>query len=231
MARTMKNFDLYELWLVQPRCSPFDAEARRTAVHATDILDRAVVTASLAEALAGCERVAGTTARSRTVSDPFLSPAQGARWLVAGAPRAACVFGPEDRGLSNEELAFCQRFVRIPTSAAYPSLNLAQAVTICAYEWFGCGQTTHQAVRPPEAMPDVDELEGFYAHLRRTLLAIGYLQAQTAERKLEKFRRLFNRSGLSAQEVALLRGVLRQVDWANRRLPTAQPAAYEPEED
>ncbi len=212
----MKNFALTDLYLVNPQCSPGDEEARRMAVHAVDVLDRATVSADLPSALAGCERVVGTTARPRTVSDPFLTPADGARWLLQSNAPVAYLFGPEDRGLSNEELSFCQRYVQIPTSDAYPSLNLAQAVGICAYELFTARESSGLVAVESEPAPTTEALEGFYAHLQSTLLAIGYLQEQTVERKLEKFRRLFNRAGLTAQEVALLRGVLRQVNWANK---------------
>ncbi|BAC90081.1 RNA methyltransferase [Gloeobacter violaceus] len=221
IARVIKNFDLSELWLVAPECSPKDEEARHMAVHAADVLDQARIVASLSQALADCTRVAGTTARTRTVSDPPLLPAEGARWLRADKGTAAYVFGPEDRGLSNEELAHCQRTVQIPTGAAYPSLNLAQAVGICAYALFTDSKPP-SPVFQNEPMPEAEVLEGFYGHLERTLLAIGYLQEHTAERKLEKFRRLFNRAGLTAQEVALLRGVLRQIDWASTQNPARQ---------
>ncbi|UFP96968.1 RNA methyltransferase [Gloeobacter morelensis MG652769] len=223
IARVMKNFDLSELWLVAPECSPEDEEARHMAVHAADVLEGARIVPTLSQAVADCTRVVGTTARIRTVGDPPLSPAEGARWLGAGEGTAAYVFGPEDRGLSNEELAYCQRTVQIPTGAAYSSLNLAQAVGICAYALF-LDSEPPPPVTYSEPMPETEALEGFYAHLERALLEIGYLQPHTAQRKLEKFRRLFNRANLTAQEVALLRGVLRQIGWAStqnrdRQLP------------
>lgn len=216
VARVMKNFGLDQLWLVAPRCSPDDEDARRMAVHAGDVLDTAVSTPDLRSALADCGRILGTTVRERTVSDPALDGSTGARWLLDRIPvnPSAYVFGPEDRGLSNEELALCHRHLRIPTSSLYPSLNLAQAVAICAYELFCSAPTQNPATAD---RPTSLQLEGFYEHLERTLLEIGYLQEHTATRKLEKFRRLFNRAELSSEEIALLRGILRQATWASRQ--------------
>lgn len=215
VARVMKNFALSRLYLVAPRCSPEDEQAQRMAVHAVDILEQAVIVEDLRTALSGCERVLGTTGRPRSVSDPFLVPPSGAEWLLTSTSdsEVACVFGPEDRGLSNQELAMCHRFVQIPTADAYTSLNLAQAVAVCAYELFMYGGSAPAPVQPVQ--PTSDELEGFYEHLEKTLLHIGYLQDHTAARKLEKFRRLLNRAQPSAEEVALLRGILRQVNWAS----------------
>jgi tRNA/rRNA methyltransferase len=135
---------------------------------------------------------------------------------------AALIFGPEDRGLSNDQLKYAQRLIRIRSSDAYPSLNLAQAVAICCYELYKLSLTapnpspikaeTYRAVPAPTAQ--IELLEGYYQHLEALLLKIGYLYPHTAESRMEKFRRLFNRTGLSASEVAMLRGILSQVEWA-----------------
>jgi tRNA/rRNA methyltransferase len=215
IARGMKNFGLSQLWLVAPRCSVEDPDAQRMAVHAQDILASATICGDLAIALADCERIAGTTARERKVSTSFQGADAVAPWLLGTTAEVAYVFGPEDRGLNNAELSLCQRHVQIPTHAAYSSLNLAQAVTLCAYELFTCHAepTTVSASQPVSA-----ELEGFYTHLEQTLLTIGYLQPHTAASKLQKFRRLFNRAELTTEEIALLRGVLRQLAWSNSQM-------------
>jgi tRNA/rRNA methyltransferase len=211
IARGMKNFGLSQLWLVAPHCSIEDPDAQRMAVHAKDILESARVCSDLAVALADCERVAGTTARERKVSIPFQGADAVAPWLLGTTAEVAYVFGPEDRGLNNAELSLCQRHVQIPTNPAYSSLNLAQAVTLCAYELFTCQSAP---TTTPVSQPASAELEGFYTHLEQTLLTIGYLQPHTAASKLQKFRRLFNRAELTTEEITLLRGVLRQLAWA-----------------
>jgi tRNA/rRNA methyltransferase len=218
VARTMKNFDLSELVLVAPQCDPFDTQALDMSVHAEDLLRRCVLFDSLPEALQDCVAVVGTTARTRTVPAPLESPETGLAWL--GKQRqigpVALVFGPEDRGLSNEELALCQRFIYIPTSPNYPSMNLAQAVAVCVYVLSQQQQELTLSVTPqPQAL--AGETEGFYQHLQESLLEVGYLQPHTAKRKMEKFRRLFNRAVLTSEEVALLRGVLRQMIWKGQK--------------
>ena len=131
------------------------------------------------------------------------------------------MFGTEDRGLNNEELKYAQRFVSIPANPDYPSLNLAQAVAVCSYELYQAAQD------PLESETDsyfegasFELLEGYYQHLEEVLLKIGYLYPHTAKARLEKFRRLYNKANLTPEEVALLRGILRQVNWAAQFIPS-----------
>jgi tRNA/rRNA methyltransferase len=228
VARTMKNFDLSELLLVAPQCDPFDPQALDMSVHAEDLLRRCSIVNSLPEALQDCVAVVGTTARTRTVPAPFESPETGLSWLEKQhhVGPVALVFGPEDRGLSNEELALCQRFIYIPTSPNYPSMNLAQAVAVCAYVL--SQQPQQELTLGVTLQAPAGETEGFYQHLQDTLLEVGYLQPHTAKRKMEKFRRLFNRAELTSEEVALLRGVLRQMMWnAHKESPKQNPPGRE----
>lgn len=249
IARVMKNMGLSRLTLVNPQCDPHGDEARRMAVHAFDILEQARIVHTIPEAIAAVTRTIATTARSRSVEAPLLPPEVGLPWLL-DTP-SALLFGPEDRGLSNDELAYAQRFVGIPSTEAYPSLNLAQAVAVCARDLVRAAQTGTQITdtsaidyarlvmanrgasfgnsdnsdhsdhlgefrEAAENDASIGQLEGYYAHLERVLLEIGYLQEHTVAARMEKFRRLFNRSQLSSQEVAMLRGILRQVEWASR---------------
>lgn len=137
IARVMKNMGLHHLVLVNPKCDPVGEEARLMAVHAADVLEAATVVPTLPTALRGCQRAIATTARPRvaTVLEP---PKTALPWLLASPSQenGAIVFGPEERGLSNEELNYAQRFVAIPSNPAYASLNLAQAVGICCYELY-----------------------------------------------------------------------------------------------
>jgi tRNA/rRNA methyltransferase len=221
IARTLKNLGLSQLVLVNPHCDPLGEEARRMAVHAQDILEKATIVDSLPAALTGCVRAIATTARPRALDTVLESPRVALPWLCDSSTPSALIFGPEDRGLSNQELNYAQRFVRIPTSDAYPSLNLAQSVAICAYE-------LSQSVAgdmPPAAMggltpvdfnpsASMEAIEGYYQQLESVLLKIGYLYPHTAATRMEKFRRIYNRAGLSNQELAMLRGILSQVEWA-----------------
>jgi tRNA/rRNA methyltransferase len=245
IARVMKNMGLSNLTLVDPRCDPHGEEARQMAVHAFDVLEQARIVATIPEAIADVTRTIATTgrSRSRSVETPLLPPEIGLPWLL-DTP-SALIFGPEDRGLSNDELAYAQRFVCIPSTETYSSLNLAQAVAVCARDLVRAAQMgdldaidaarcvamnraassiasseesekSEESEEPKVNAAPVGELEGYYDHLERVLLDIGYLQPHTATARMEKFRRLFNRSQLSSQEVAMLRGILRQVAWASR---------------
>jgi tRNA/rRNA methyltransferase len=221
IARVMKNMGLAHLVLVNPQCDPIGTEARHMAVHAADLLTQAQIVATLPEALQGVHRAAATLGRE---SDRLLeSPRQVAPWLLERAGglvgpedqcRSALIFGAEDHGLSTDELKYAQRFVMIPASADYPSLNLAQAVGICCYELQQCsGQAPVQsaAADPPAAL---DQLEAFYQTLEARLLQIGYLHPHTAHRRMAKLRRLLLRAQPTALEVTMLRGIMRQLAWA-----------------
>ncbi len=270
IARVMKNFGLRHLVLVNPHCDPLGAEARQMAVHAADLLAQARSVTSLPAALAGCQRAIATTDRPRTLNIPLEAPRTALPWLLE-AP-AALIFGPEDRGLNNQELNHAQRWVSIPTSGEYSSLNLAQAVAVCCYELHlsqrsGAAppsttstEVTLQSMGPvlapaldaatsiknltsvlpdPTAIPTATSLDNselpatlealaaYYAHLEAVLLKIGYLYAHTAASRMQKFKRLYNRCQLSANELAMLRGMLRQVEWAMAN-PQANAIAVNP---
>lgn len=240
VARVMKNMGLHQLVLVNPQCDPLGAEARQMAVHAADLLETAQLATSLPEALRGCQRSIATTGRDHTTLPIHLeTPRTALPWLLSPATETitptALIFGREDRGLTNEELNYAQRFIRIPSSPAYLSLNLAQAVAICCYELQlaaieateareGQGQSkpVSLAIDPAYRLPQVpttdlaplDALEGYYQQLEALLLQIGYLFPHTAASRMEKFRRLLNRAYPSANEVAMLRGILSQMQWA-----------------
>ncbi len=226
IARVMKNMGLTNLVLVNPRCDHHDEEARIMSVHAVDVLENAVVVDSLPKALAGCQKAIATTVRSRSVPINLEAPPAALPWLLTPNVQSALMFGAEDRGLSNDELKYAQKFVCVQSNPDYPSLNLAQAVAICAYEiyqaWLKMSNNPAQSVvtQPQiveESIPTnapIDVLEGYYQHLEDVLLEIGYLQPHTVPVKMEKFRRLYNKANLQPEEVAMLRGILRQVRWA-----------------
>lgn len=222
IARVMKNMGLSRLVLVNPRCDRHCESARIMAVHAADVLENAVVVDSLPAALAGYQQAIATTARSRSVQTELETPRSLLPELVGSKVKVALLFGPEDRGLSNDELKYAQRFIRIPSNPEYPSLNLAQAVAVCVYELYQAwwqGEDRSQSESLPNigssiANAPLEVLESYYRDLEALLLEIGYLYPHTATVKMEKFRRIYNKANLQPEEVALLRGILRQVRWA-----------------
>jgi tRNA/rRNA methyltransferase len=220
VARVMKNMGLTQLVLVEPQCEPLGEEGRKMALHALDVLEAARIVESIPEALVGCQRAIATSARSRHLSVEPENPRIALPWLF-GAESSALIFGPEDKGLSNEDLKYAQRFVRIPSSPAYSSLNLAQAVAVCCYELYQNCLENPEVATPElaektdrETTAPIDALEGYYQQLESLLLKIGYLYPHTAESRMTKFRLLFNRAQPSANEVAMLKGIIRQMEWA-----------------
>ena len=224
VARVMKNMGLSHLVLVNPQCDRLSEEATKMAVHASDILEAAEVVATLPEGLIGCQKAIATTARERALPTALETPRTALPWLLDDAVPSAVIFGPEDRGLSNMELNYAQRFVKIPVNPEYPALNLAQSVAICCYELY---QTTIDSLTPslPHSLTpslphsSLDAMEAYYQQMEEVLLKIGYLHPHTAASRMEKLRRLFNRANLSEAEVAMLRGIFRQMSWAWENLP------------
>jgi tRNA/rRNA methyltransferase len=230
VARVMKNMGLAELVLVNPRCDRLGQEARLMAVRAADVLESAREVETLAEALQGCVKAIATSGRDRaTFTTPIEMPRLALPWLL-DAP-AALIFGREDSGLTNAEINHAQRLIQIPSTDAYPSLNLAQAVAICCYELSSSARSPHpQGIapsNPPVDLPNspplhlapLDDLEGYYQQLESLLLKIGYLYPNTAPSRMEKFRKLLNRAYPTTSEVAMLRGILRQMAWALKSRP------------
>lgn len=223
IARVMKNMGLKQLVVVNPQCDVLGTDSQKMAVHAFDVLSQASIVQTLSEALKGCQRVVATTARQRRLSLDTYQPRQILPWLLEGS--TALIFGPEDRGLSNDELYHAQVCLQIPTSPDYPALNLAQAVTICCYELHqlvvndsqsGDTELQNIGVHPQSAAKELapfQQKEEFFQAFEAALLEIGYLYPHTARARMHKLRLMVNRSQLSSQEVAMLRGMIRQVHW------------------
>ncbi len=213
VCRAMKNMGLSKLRLVKG-CSISHPDAYKFAVSARDLLDEAQVFGSLEDALADHEITVATTRRHGKYRKEIFSPRQIACNVLSdiGANRAALVFGREDNGLTTDELALCRWHATIPTSSEYGSLNLAQAVLIFCYELF---QGSRDVV--PEERRSVAtamEMESLYRHMERTLLGIGFLNPENPAHLMRSLRRIFARSAPDSREVAILRGMMSQIDWA-----------------
>lgn len=208
-ARALKTMGFERLALVNP-VSHADEAARARASGALDVLEAASVHASLREAVAGCGLVIGASARHRRLGIAELDPRDCAREALAasaGGP-VAIVFGPERSGLSNAELDLCHALVYIPANPAYSSLNLAAAVQLIAWE-LRAAQGPALDTPPPEAPPaTIEDMELFYEHLQRVLLASGFLDPGNPRNLMRRLRRLFNRARLDRNELNILRGIL-----------------------
>lgn len=218
IARVMRNMGLYHLVIVNPRCDYLSEDAQVMAVHGVEVLKKAIIVDSLPMALQGCQRAIATTARVRGIPTTLETPRKALPWLIEKNVSSALIFGPEDRGLSNQELSYAQRFVCIPANPEYPSLNLAQALGVCAYELYQGLNDLEISQNPDnEEIANIEELEGYYQHLESVLLDVNYLYPHTAAVKMEKLRRIVNRTNLKSHELAMIRGILRQIQWAISR--------------
>jgi len=218
VSRAMKNMGFHRLILVQPEEDPLSPEARMMATSARDILENASIFPCLEEALKEFRWIAGTSARTGRTRGPFISLREICSEIVVHARDipVAILFGPEDRGLTNRELDPCQAFISIPTHPALPSLNLAQAVMLVCYELRmadllrpGNESKAGLLTKPAEFRT----IEGMYGQMEELLLRIGFLDPQNPKRIMHTLRRIFGRANLGDRDVAILRGIFRQMDW------------------
>ena len=219
VARAMKNMGLEQLVLVSPRQFPHP-EATARASGADDLLSRARVVESVPEALEGCGFVAATTSRERDqyfrVADVRVAAERLVRESSCGA--VAMLFGSERAGLTNEQLEAAHLLVRIPASEAYPSLNLAMAVQIVAYELFRVGGVSIDPAPAAGPLADPADLERLYEHFAQVLEEIDFRdRTQSGTHLMARIRRLLQRAELDRNEVNILRGFLTAVQRRRRR--------------
>jgi TrmH family RNA methyltransferase len=214
-CRAMKNMGLASLFIVDEPAGLREPEARKLAYGAWDVLEGARPAASLLEAVSGSTFVAGTTGRPLADAwTPRRLAQEGAGRAQGG--RVSLVFGPEASGLTNQELSLCHVRVHIPTSPEHPSLNLAQAVLVLAYEVHVAAAGSVEGAADPARAP-AGELESAVQDLGAALLDVGYLNPAGPDHVLAELRRFLGRAGPTLREVTLLRGLARQVSWAGLR--------------
>jgi len=209
-ARAIRTMGFERLSLVAPHRFPH-ADAVAMAAGALELLDDTVITPTLVDAVADCTLVLGCTARKRVVQLEELSPREAAaRALAASAHgEVAIVFGNERTGLENDELMSCHAAVHIPSVEDFPSLNLAQAVQLLAYELRLAllDQTPAVVEEPREPLASIEELEHFFGHLAQMLDDIDFHKGRSPMTIMKRLRRLFLRTGLEQREVRILRGI------------------------
>jgi tRNA/rRNA methyltransferase len=211
-ARAMCNMGLRRLILVNPpRCDL--TRVCKMATHvALDVVEEMEVYAGLPEALREFSYVVGTTARLGGERQVVGSPARLAEMLVpiSAENRIAILFGPEDRGLTNEDLRLCHTLATIPT-ADFSSLNLAQAVMVICYELFRCSIDPPQEFAP--RLANRFELDAMYAQLQDVLLRICFINPANPGHFMSNLRHFGTRMQLRAKETQIIRGICRQIDW------------------
>lgn len=222
-ARAMLNCGLSDLRLVRPRDGWPNPRADAMASGATAVLDGARLFATTAEACADLSYVLATTARTRDMAKPSLTPRAAAAELRArmGAGQGAGVlFGPERAGLVNEDVALADAVLSVPLNPAFSSLNLAQAVLLIGYEWYQSGDETPPSVLMDQSSPPatIATREFFLGRLEGLLEEAGFFYPEHLGPSMKRnLRTLFTRAGMSDQEVQTLHGVLRALSEGPRR--------------
>ncbi len=215
VARIMSNFGVHDLRLVQP-WEPSFREAR-SAVGASDLLRNAKVFNSVAEAIADCRLVVGTTAvrdrELRQTLEPLIAAAKKVRKRLERA-RVAMMFGSEKTGLSSDELSYCNLLLRIPTREEHVSLNLAQAVAVTLYEIVrDTKERTSKVARGKETSAVAADVERITEVLEASLRRSGYMKSGADATTALKLRRLIRRMNLTEPDATVLVGMLRKILW------------------
>lgn len=224
-ARAMLNFGLTDLRIVRPRDGWPNERARAAASGADIVIDNVQLFDRTADAVAGLDYVVATTARARDMVKPIFTPETAAarmREAFAGGGRAGLLFGPERTGLENDDLALADALMMVPVNPAFASLNLAQCVLLMSYEWHKAADMTeaerieYQQTRPANK----EELLGFFEHLEGELDRFGFLKPpEKRPSMIRNLRNMFQRAGLTEQEVRTLRGVVAAL---TRRYPKGE---------
>ncbi|ABF41118.1 RNA methyltransferase TrmH, group 1 [Candidatus Koribacter versatilis Ellin345] len=210
-ARAMSNFGVMHLRVV----NPFDPSFReaQSAVGAEELLRNAEQFGSVAEAVADCSLVVGTTAaRDRELQHPMHALTQAAPLIREHSGKVAVLFGSEKRGLSNEDLSHCHWLMHIPTRTEHLSMNLGQAVAVCMYE---IARTSSTIADMEQRRATAGDLEGLTQTLLETLTASEYLKGSAVDASEEKLRRLVRRLNLDEADAETLLAMLRKI---NRKL-------------
>jgi tRNA/rRNA methyltransferase len=218
-ARCALNMGISRLAVVSVTAPDREKMLKMATHKAAHLIDNLNCFTNLAEALAPFSHVVGTTAR------------QGRKRRIENSPRhmldivlplleknqIALLFGPEDKGLTNEDLKYCQTKVTIPT-ADFSSLNLAQAVAILCYEIYWGIMYSGKILLSSPKLASSHELEGMYVHVEKLLNQIGFLRTDDSRYWIRNIRDFLGRVGLRAKEARIIRGFCRQFLWYNDQL-------------
>ena len=217
VARLCSNFGINELRLVSPRCSTNDPEARKMAVKGIKILEQAKKYNCLLDAIEDCSRILATCGRKDHGDIPICKTEKALQWFISNPNNVttAIVFGREDCGLTNQELLLANKVISLQASTEYPSLNLSHAVAIVLHELNRLNYNDIDTIKTNSNKPAFPkQLDGFLIDSEKLLLEIGFLLDHTRIARMSKIKGLLQRAEIRSEEIALFRGVLRQIRWA-----------------
>ncbi|RLC06203.1 MAG: RNA methyltransferase [Deltaproteobacteria bacterium] len=220
VCRTMMNFGFTQLRLVNPTKHYKSLLAKKMSLSAFSVLENALIFDNLQSALSDIQIAFGTTRRFGKYRKNFFTPAKAAKKLWESNQETCCglVLGPEDTGLETKDLDLCQHFITIPTHAAYPSMNLSHALAVLLYEVSLKSDTTRKFSDPsPKKLANGHEIEHMFAHMKKSLMDIDFLDRQNPDHLLRTFRRIFGAAGLSSRDVKIIRGMMSRIDWTENQ--------------
>lgn len=222
-ARAMLNCGLTDLRLVKPRDGWPSEKARSAASGADTVIDGARLYDSTADAIADLTRVYATTARQRGMIKRVATPRRAAGEMRKAAVRGekiGILFGRERTGLENDDIAMADAVIAVPLNPAYASLNLAQAVLVVGYEWFQAADATpaSQLIVNETRPATKAELLNFFVQLEKRLIDSGFLRnVEKRPSMVRNIRNLFQRAGLTHQEVRTLHGIVSELSTLRER--------------
>jgi len=219
-ARAAKNMGISNL-VVAGSAKYDQEEIKKRSTHlAADVVEKIKYVDDIRAALDKFSYIVGTTARKGAARGPFFTPRTIAEKITAVSQnnKVALMFGPEDTGLTNDELRYCHAVVVIPSSRKFTSLNLSHAVMIMCYEILLASLPACAEIPPKLARSS--ELEDMYEQIKTVLTRIGFLNPQNPDYWMTHIRRLFNRTSLLARDVKIIRGICRQIQWYNNQKNT-----------
>lgn len=213
VARAMLNFGLTELRIVEPRDGWPNPSAGPSAAGADIVLEKAQVYDDLASAVADCHHIYATTVRKRGITKPVVTPAQATQEIQETEGRSAILFGPERSGLESDDVTVAKSIITVPINPEFGSLNLAQAVILCAYEW---SKTQDLAIpSKTDILPPApqNELDGMIAQLYAALDKKGYFYpAERTGATQRTLRNILTKPAWNELEIRTLRGVIHTLD-------------------
>jgi len=236
-ARAMKTMGFDDLVLVAPRWANVlnREETIQRASGALDVLKDARIVATLDEALPGITHLCATAMTPRDFGPPTVTPRQHFEELAKAGSCAqhgvAFLFGSERFGMQNEDVYRCHVALSIPSNPLFGSLNLAAAVQVIAYEWrLALGAYRVQSAGTQSELADGSQVAGMLAHWERALVSIGFLDPEAPKKLMPRLNQLFNRAGVTQEEIHILRGIAKMMD-RSVRSPNALPAIGAPPKD
>lgn len=216
-CRAIKNMGFTKLRLVRPSVLPTHPESLRLAVGAADLARKAKIFDHLEDAVKGLRYLVGTSRRTGKYRRDFVSlPDIGQKLPLK--QKVGILFGSEEKGMTNKELGLCNLVTMIPSNPDFPSLNLAQSVAVTAYQLRLLMTMDLPNIEGRTFDPAaVEEVEGMYQHLEKTLHAIGFLHEKNGFHMMRTIRQLFGRTQMNEREVRIFRGICRQIAWASEK--------------